>query len=112
MLITKCNQKERKELYVKILRSIDKYIYIKFFSKSFQETIKAHEKKSQNLTKTVKLPFTDIATAHQNPYPNNKRFGAIEIWFKTSFALTPSKQIRCSEKVSFYSPCDDKRFER
>ena len=109
MLITKCNQKERKELYVKILRPIDKYIYINFFSKSFQETIKSHEKKSQNLTKTVKLPFTDII---YNPYPNNKRFGAIEIWFKTSFALTPSKQIRCSEKVSFYSPCDDKRFER
>ena len=112
MLITKCNQKKKKELYVKILRSIDKYIYIKFFSKSFQKIIKTHEKKSQNLIKTVKLPFADIATAHPNPYSNNKRIGAIEIWFKPSFAPTPSKQIRCSEKVLFYSLRDDKRSDR
>ena len=65
----------------------------------------------RDITKNVKLPLIDTDTVHNLSHPDDRQIGAIEIWFKTFYTPSSSKQNGYSENIWFYLPCHDKRSE-
>ena len=61
-----------------------------------------------DITKNVKLPLIDTDTVHNLSHPDDRQIGATEIWFKTFYTSSSSKQNGYSENIWFYLPCHDK----